>query len=95
MAKTDVKNDRTDFDNAVAPLSSELRVDSEYCEASDGGFSKIFNNFKKQCAGVVKEYKGKQICHTRTEKRRIKDKNAKKRNFKRAKNFEFRGRRYF
>ena len=98
MAKIDVRSGQVGFDDTVAPavdsLSSDLKVDSEYRETLKDSFSKIFGAYKRQYAGVVKEYKSKQAHYTRSEWRKIKDENSKKRNAKRARNFESKRRRY-
>ena len=98
MAKIDVMDSQIN-DNAVVPvvdsLSSDIKVDYEYCETPKDSFSKIFGAYKRQYAGVVKEYKSKQEYRSRSEWRKMKDENSRKRSAKRARNFESRGRKYF
>ena len=80
--------------SSASEFSDSLRVDSEYREPKDS-FSKIFGAYKRQYAGVVKEYKSKQEYRSRSERRKLKDETSRKRTAKRSKNFDSRNRRYF
>lgn len=82
---------------ADSPVSDGniFKVDSDYRETPKDNFSRIFGAYKRQYAGVVKEYKSKQEYYSRSAKRKMKDENSRKRNAKRSRNSDLRGRRYF
>lgn len=81
-------------DSSASEFKDSFKVDSEYRESKDS-FSKIFGAYKRQYAGVVKEYKSKQEYRSRSERRKLKDETSRKRTAKRSKSFDSRNRRYF
>ena len=76
-------------------MDENLKVRSEYVEQPVDSFSKIFSAYKRQSAGVVKEYKNKQEYRSRSEWRKIKDENSRKRNAKKSRGYGLKNGRYF
>ena len=80
----------------AADVESTLKTESKYVEPVKDNFSRVFSAYKRQSAGVIKEYKNKQEYRSRSERRKLKAETARKRYAKRARNAERNsGRRYF
>lgn len=86
----------------VADVESTLKTESQYVEpvnessAVKDNFSRVFSAYKRQSAGVIKEFKNKQEYRSRSERKKLKAETARKRNAKRARNADRNsGRKYF
>ena len=77
-------------------IESTLKTESKYVEPVKDNFSRVFSAYKRQRAGVIKEYKNKQEYRSRSERKKLKAETARKRNAKRARSAEKNsGRKYF
>ena len=80
----------------AADVESALKTESKYVEPVKDNFSRVFSAYKRQSAGVIKEYKNKQEYRSRSERKKLKAETARKRNAKRTRNAEKNtGRKYF
>ena len=80
----------------AADVESALKTESKYVEPVKDNFSRVFSAYKRQSAGVIKEYKNKQEYRSRSERKKLKAETARKRNAKRARSADRNsGRKYF
>ena len=87
--------DAVDVEGALKTESKYVESDSESSVAKDN-FSRVFSAYKRQSAGVIKEFKNKQEYRSRSERKKLKAETARKRNAKRARSADRNsGRKYF
>ena len=83
-------------------VESVLKTESQYVEPINesttvkDNFSRVFSAYKRQNAGVIKEFKNKQEYRSRSERKKLKAETARKRNARRAHSADRNnGRKYF
>ena len=76
-------------DSNVQESGTLFKRELEYVESVDamklvkGAFSDVFSAYKRQSAGVIKEFKSKLEYRSRSERRKLKAEIARKRNARR------------